>query len=182
MIDSPLNLVSPTHASKPVIYSAYGTHAMYAVPGVHSYVLPWGLLHDVTDRGPLWDPLLNSHTYTYDYLNDTLRASNVTPHAPTEWFYFNGHWGDKFYPLADSRQYRFAGQYHYVSGPLGPRFKNLGRRKVCQGADTSQCNVRNWIGGSTRLRRWRGAGDGDETTEEEFQKFFANQNRTAEDM
>lgn len=150
---------------------------MYARPGVHSYVLPWGMLHDVTDRGPLWDPLLNSHTYTYDYLNDTLRASNHTPHAPTEWFYFNGHWGDKFYPLSDDRQYRFAGQYHYVNGPLGPRFKNLGRRKVCQGYDTDPCNIRNWIGGHTRLRRWRGVGEGEEMSEEEFQRVVGNGTR-----
>ncbi|KAL9112559.1 MAG: hypothetical protein Q9227_003130, partial [Pyrenula ochraceoflavens] len=114
---------------RPVIYSAEGSHAMYATPGTHAYILPWGLLHDVTDRGPLWDPALNVHSYTYDYLEDDLRSSNRTPTAPTEWFYFNGHWGDKFYPLSDSRQYRFAGQYHYVNGPLGPRFKNLGRRK-----------------------------------------------------
>ncbi|GIJ98979.1 vacuolar protein sorting-associated protein 62 [Aspergillus viridinutans] len=138
---------------RPVIYSAVGTHAMYATPGVHSYVLPWGLLHDQTDRGPLWDPLLNSHMYTYDYANDTLRASTASPLAPTEWFYFNGHWGDKFYPLGDRRQYRFAGQYHYVNGPLGPRFKHLDRRKVCQGPDEDPCVIRDWVGEKMRPKR-----------------------------
>ncbi|KAJ5214827.1 hypothetical protein N7468_010506 [Penicillium chermesinum] len=130
---------------RPVIYSAEGSHAMYATAGIHPYILPWGLLYDVTDKGPLWDPLLNSHTYTYDGQEKTLRASTVTPNAPTEWFYFRGHWGDKFYPLGDTRQYRFAGQYHYVNGPLGPRFKRLNRNKMCQGSDWSPCLIRDSI-------------------------------------
>ncbi|KAK1148311.1 Vacuolar protein sorting-associated protein 62 [Aspergillus melleus] len=148
---------------RPVIYSAAGTHAMYATPGVHSYILPWGLLHDQTDRGPLWDPLLNSHAYTYDYDSDTLRASTTSPDAPTEWFYFNGHWGDKFYPLGDRRQYRFAGQYHYVNGPLGPRFKHLNRRKVCQGPDGDTCVIKNYIGETKRAKRWGSFGSGTES-------------------
>ncbi|KAI9376492.1 hypothetical protein BJX61DRAFT_322474 [Aspergillus egyptiacus] len=143
---------------RPVIYSASGTHAMYATPGIHSYILPWGLLHDRTDRGPLWDPLLNSQMYTYDHVNDTLRASTLNPTAPTEWFYFNGHWGDKFYPLGDHRQYRFAGQYHYVNGPLGPRFKYLKRRKVCQGPDTASCIIKDFIGEQKRAKRWYASG------------------------
>ena len=132
---------------RPVIYSATGTHANYATPGSHPYVLPWGILHDQTDRGPLWDPALNSHAYTYDVDNDTLRASNLTPHAPTAWFHFAGRWGDKYYPLGDKRQYRFLGQYHYVSGPLGPKFKHLSRKKVCEGPDEAPCVIKQWIGG-----------------------------------
>ena len=139
---------------RPVIYAAKGSHAMYATPGIHSYILPWGLLHDQTDRGPLWDPLLNAHTYTYDHVNDTVRASTANPSSPTEWLYYDGHWGDKFYPLGDSRQYRFAGQYHYVNGPLGPRWKRLGRHKVCQGPDEAPCVIKNFIGESTRAKRW----------------------------
>jgi hypothetical protein len=147
--------------SKPVIYSAEGSHAMYATAGVHEYVLPWGLLHDVTDRGPLWDPMLNSHAYTYDFDNDTLRASTYSPTSPTEWFHFRGHWGDKFYPLGDTRQYRFAGQYHYVNGPLGPKFKHLNRVKVCQGPDRSTCVIKDWIGEDVRPPRWDSVGFGE---------------------
>lgn len=153
---------------KPVTYSATGTHAMYATPGFHPYILPLGILHDLTDRGPLWDPLLNSHTYTYDHLTDDLRASNITPQAPTNWFYFAGHWGDKFYPLDDARQYEFAGQYHYVSGPLGPRFKNLGRRKVCQGGYNDPCVIKNWLLPAT-VKYWKGMGDGE--TERNIQSW-----------
>lgn len=151
---------------RPVIYSATGTHAMYATPGTHSYILPWGLLHDRTDRGPLWDPALNSHMYTYDFANDTLRSSNFTPAAPTKWFHFAGHWGDKQYPLGDSRQYLFANNYHYVSGPLGPKFKNLGRRKICQGRESERCEIKNWLGGS-RLRRVRRPFEEEDMPEEE---------------
>ncbi|KAF2147024.1 uncharacterized protein K452DRAFT_282010 [Aplosporella prunicola CBS 121167] len=150
---------------RPVGYIAIGTHAMYATPGTHAYILPWGLLHDVTDRGPLWDPLLNAHSYTYDYAADKLRASALTPQAPTNWFYYKGHWGDKFYPLSDPRQYRFAGQYHYVNGPLGPRHKNLGRKRICQG--NGECRIKTFVdvpGG--RARRWVGRGAGELEEEE----------------
>ncbi|ERF70443.1 hypothetical protein EPUS_04721 [Endocarpon pusillum Z07020] len=155
---------------RPVVYSATGTHAMYATPGTHAYILPWGLLHDQTDKGPLWDPALNSHMYTYNLLNDSLRASNLTPTAPTEWFHFAGHWGDKQYPLDDPRQYLFAGNYHYVSGPLGPKFKNLGRRKICQGRESEPCVVKNWLGGS-RLRRVHRPFEEEELSEEERVRF-----------
>lgn len=138
---------------RPVIYSAVGTHAMYATPGLHPYVLPWGILHDQTDRGPLWDPALNSHTFTYDFKKDILRASNLTPKSPTSWFHFAGHWGDKFYPLGDKRQYRFAGQYHYVNGPLGPKFKNLGRKKICGGPESQPCVIKHWLSEEIKITR-----------------------------
>lgn len=128
---------------RPIIYSAVGSHAMYALPGNHAYILPFKLLKDVTDKGPLWDPSLNNYAYHYDYTKeyhedtDILRepkslipaASN--PQAPTSWFHFRGLWGDEVYSLADRRQWRFFGQYHYVSGPDGPKFKRLQRHKMC---------------------------------------------------
>ncbi|KAL8788189.1 MAG: hypothetical protein Q9213_001828 [Squamulea squamosa] len=119
-----------------------------------------------TDRGPLWDPTLNSFTYTYDHTSDVLLASNVTPRAPIEWFYFNGHWGDKFYPVNDDRQYRFAGQYHYVNGPLGPRFKHLGRKKVCQGRTTDPCVIHYWLPPERTIAA-KGSGEGEDWKEDE---------------
>ncbi|KAF2268409.1 hypothetical protein CC78DRAFT_367649 [Lojkania enalia] len=165
--------------NRPVGYSATGTHAMYATPGTHPYVLPGGILHDVTDRGPLWDPLLNVYAFTYDYQTDILRASNVTPDAPTGWFYFMGHWGDKFYPLSDPRQYRFLGQYHYVNGPLGPRFKNLGRKEICQG--NGECLLKSWTGPkrwTSRVKRFRGVGEGEEMSEEDVRRFVGPEQET----
>lgn len=144
---------------RPVLYSALGSHAMYAQPGKHPYVLPFGILADVTDKGPLWDPAQNYLAYHYNTSithgadarsiisssstfnatgipvvteHDALQPALQTPNAPMGWWWYNGHWGDKFYKLGDYRQWRFVGQYHYVNGPFGPRWKNLGRSKVCQ--------------------------------------------------
>lgn len=135
-------------AKRPVVYSATGTHAMYATPGLHPYVLPGGLLHDQTDRGPLWDPAQNVRSFVYNSTSHIVLPSSSNPAAPTGWFDYAGHWGDKYYPLSDPRQYRFAGQYHYVNGPTGPKFKNLGRESVCQGRGV--CKVRDWLGGRRR--------------------------------
>ena len=83
----------------------------------------------------------------------------MTPYAPLGWFYFYGHWGDKFYPLSDRRQYRFLGQYHYVNGPLGPRFKNLGRKGMCQGRKA--CAVKQSLDGEG-IKEWVPVGQGQE--------------------
>ncbi|KAM0555006.1 hypothetical protein ACHAPJ_006354 [Fusarium lateritium] len=135
---------------RPVIYSAVGSHAMYALPGTHAYILPFKLLKDVTDKGPLWDPSLNNYAYHYDYTKEhkhdpedlhepqSLVPAASNPHAPTSWFHFRGRWGDEVYSLADPRQWRFFGQYHYVTGPDGPRFKTLNRGKMCQ---TRKCRI-----------------------------------------
>lgn len=166
----------PGREGRPVLYSALGSHAMYAQPGKHPYVLPFNMLADVTDKGPLWDPAHNYLGYHYntsithdvdaqasssstdkdvqaqDHTNSFQPAAS-NPKAPVGWWWFNGHWGDKFYELSDRRQWRFAGQYHYVNGPLGPKFKNLGRSRVCQSRGT--CTIvdsliegkkRSWIG------------------------------------
>jgi len=157
---------------RPVLYSAMGSHAMYPTPGKHPYILPFGLLADVTDKGPLWDPSLNYLAYYFNtsithnqdaksiptsgavkILADTLQPAKQNPKAPMGWWWYNGHWGDKFYELRDLRQWRFVGQYHYVNGPFGPRFKNLGRSRVCQ--STGSCTIlesleggkgRSWVG------------------------------------
>ena len=152
MMGSWTNATAAKSAKRPVAYSAVGSHAMYGSPGLHPYVLPYGLLHDETDRGPLWDPSLNLHAYTYDVHNQILRASTLNPTSPTSWFHFAGHWGDKYYPLSDPRQYRFAGQYHYVNGPTGPKFKNLGRRQICQGY--GECRIRDWLGYDGSEAEW----------------------------
>ncbi|RCI09273.1 hypothetical protein L249_1511 [Ophiocordyceps polyrhachis-furcata BCC 54312] len=129
--------------NRPVVYSALGSHAMYALPGDHPYVLPFGLLKDVTDRGPLWDPALNNLAYHYDYTRDddqALDPATSNPSAPTSWFHFAGRWGDAVYPLADGRQWRLFGQYHYVTGPSGPKFKHLHRSRLCS-AEGKMCRL-----------------------------------------
>ncbi|KAJ2902086.1 vacuolar protein sorting-associated protein [Zalerion maritima] len=164
-----------------VLYSAVGSHAMYANPGDHPYVLPFNMLRDQTDRGPMWDPSLNTYSYFYDYragLEDSpgpepedsadasvfppaeslhtrqrksktssddedapeeefpgdrgLLPTTENPDIATNWFHFLGPWGDETYGLDDMRQYRLFGQYHYLTGPIGPKVKYLERHKVCQ--------------------------------------------------
>lgn len=149
MIGTWSNQSAASIATRPVVYAGVGTHAMYPTPGIHPYILPYGILHDQTDRGPLWDPTLNLNSFTWDMRNNKLRASTLNPKLATNWFHFAGHWGDKYYPLSDPRQYRFAGQYHYVNGPTGPRFKNLAREEVCLGR---KCKIRNWVSDS-RIKR-----------------------------
>ena len=137
---------------RPVIYSAVGSHAMYPLPGEHPYVLPFRMLKDVTDKGPIWDPSLNNSAYHYDYTKEnrwdtrdpwddkvsrvgkteSLVPAASNPDAPTSWFHYRGRWGDEVYTLADIRQWRLFGQYHYVTGPSGPKFKHLDRSKLCQ--------------------------------------------------
>lgn len=138
--------------ARPVIYSAVGSHAMYANPGLHPYVLPFKMLKDITDKGPLWDPALNNYAYWYDYEVDheesnavpagrnrtSLQPASSNPEAPTSWFHFDGYWGDDVYPLSDERQWRLFGEYHYITGPLGPKWKFLERKKVCQ---TEKCTI-----------------------------------------
>ncbi|KAG6058454.1 hypothetical protein E4U32_004607 [Claviceps aff. humidiphila group G2b] len=149
---------------RPVIYSAVGSHAMYATPGEHPYVLPFKMLKDVSDKGPLWDPALNNYAYHYDYTlenntrldedpGDAVAAAAAiaaaenppslvpaakNPDAPTSWFHFEGYWGDRLYTLADMRQWRLFGQYHYVTGPSGPKSKRLSRAQMCQ---RRQCRI-----------------------------------------
>ena len=144
-------------AQRPVAYSAIGSHAMYATSGSQPYILPLGMLHDTTSRGPLWDPSLNLLAYSYHPSTDILTPSTLNPSSPTAWFFFNGKWGDKSYPLSDRRQYGIVGEWHYVNGPLGPRFKNLGRRKVCQGRYEDPCVIRHWLAASSSSS----AGDGE---------------------
>ncbi|KAK7749188.1 Vacuolar protein sorting-associated protein 62 [Diatrype stigma] len=123
---------------RPVIYSAVGSHAMYAMPGDHPYVLPFGMLRDQTDRGPLWDPRKNFRAYWYDYAEEELEPVREQPEAPTSWFHYRGRWGDQLYGLDDHRQWRLFGQYHYVTGPQGPKVKNLEREKMCS---SKRCRI-----------------------------------------
>uniref|UniRef100_A0A8H7TSL2 Vacuolar protein sorting-associated protein 62 n=1 Tax=Bionectria ochroleuca TaxID=29856 RepID=A0A8H7TSL2_BIOOC len=130
---------------RPIIYSAVGSHAMYPQAGDHPYVLPFKLLKDVTDKGPLWDPGLNNYAYHYDYTLEkeveessstrrrpSLVAAANNPQAPTSWFHYTGRWGDEVYALSDLRQWRLFGQYHYTTGPTGPKFKSLDRKQLCK--------------------------------------------------
>ncbi|KAF2132333.1 hypothetical protein P153DRAFT_394487 [Dothidotthia symphoricarpi CBS 119687] len=119
---------------RPVVYVASGSHANYAIPGIHSHVipnlnLPGGVLQDYTDRGVMWDPLLAAWFYKYDAGTSAFEAFGGE--APVAWLGFRGHWGDMEYPTSDKRQVKLFGQAKFGSGPTGPVDKQLNRSKIC---------------------------------------------------
>ncbi|GMM33747.1 Vps62 protein [Saccharomycopsis crataegensis] len=153
-----------TKNQRPVIFSARGTHANYASVGQHAHDLPYSILSDFTDRGPLWDPAMNYLAYTWDgvnlvpSLNKTSRITNNTDfiykynnrereYGP--WLFFMGQWGDKKMDPKDPRQVWSPWEYKYIDGPRGPLAKNLLRENICQRSKWwnfwDGCTVRNHL-------------------------------------
>jgi Vacuolar protein sorting-associated protein 62 len=135
---------------RPVVYSARGTHANYAIAGPHDHTLPDGLnglvgpLIDHTSHGTLWDPALNTFVYSYTPATDTFTP--LTPdssEAGTGWLYYKGRWGDPRVPDGEDGQRDFFGFKKYDNGPTGPRDKSLGRTNVC--ADGQKCVIRPFL-------------------------------------
>lgn len=122
----------------PIIYSARGTHANYVSVGQHPHDLPYDILSDFTDRGPLWNPSKNYLAYTFDGDFVYPNANSSGEYKDRElkygnWLSFMGHWGDKQLSMSDSRQlYLFIGGHKYIDGPHGPLMKNLVRLKPCE--------------------------------------------------
>lgn len=59
-----------------------------------------------------------------------------------------------------------------MNGPLGPRFKNLGRKEICQG--NGECILKKWIGDKKSrpyIKRYPLVGRGEEMSEEDMQRF-----------
>ncbi|KAJ5124179.1 uncharacterized protein N7515_008004 [Penicillium bovifimosum] len=115
---------------RPYAYSARGTHANYAIEGTHDHTipglnLPAGFLMDYTDRGVLWDPVLNAYIYTYNTTTGVFQAANSND--PVGWLNLNGKWGDDQPP----NEPEIFGEAKNVAGPNGPKFKHLDRDTVC---------------------------------------------------
>lgn len=123
------------NGTRPIVYSAIGSHANYAVPGTHSRTIATVIVNDTTSAGPLWDPTLSAYYYTYtpsSPVNGTFTAAD--PSTPVAWLSFFGRWGDERYPDSDPRQVNFLNlnvSWKYESGPTGPLDKNLNRTAVC---------------------------------------------------
>ncbi|KAI0354618.1 hypothetical protein OH77DRAFT_1590398 [Trametes cingulata] len=136
---------------RPTTYIAGGTHANYATPGKHCHDLPFDLLCDQTDAGPLWDPTLNFRGFWFDNSTGAFSVaggagSDAEEEAAEDaaWLSFAGMWGDEQYPVLEHGQYCIplgdTDECEFVSGPTGPIAKNLGRTTVCQHEDTT-CTV-----------------------------------------
>ncbi|KAL1982870.1 hypothetical protein VTN96DRAFT_798 [Rasamsonia emersonii] len=124
-------------------YVAVGTHANYATAGQQDYDLPFGLLHDTTDKGPFWDVTQNYRGFWFDNSTQTFSSAGGKSTGGEEqasegadWLKWLGYWGDEQYPDTDPRQYCILDiECAFVSGPTGPIAKNLGRTAVCQKED-----------------------------------------------
>ncbi|KAE8442082.1 hypothetical protein EG329_003840 [Mollisiaceae sp. DMI_Dod_QoI] len=120
--------------TRPISYSALGSHANYAIAGTHDHTipdlnLPAGFILDYTSKGMLWDPTLS--TYFYNYHGDTGSFESING-SPLGAMDFKGKWGDEQYPKEDPKQPPpFFGFMKYVSGPTGPWDKQLNRTKIC---------------------------------------------------
>ena len=90
------------NGSRPIIYSAIGSHAKFAVPGTHSRTIAAVVVNGFTSPGPIWDPTLSAYYYSYTALSDT-NGTFVSSDSsnPTAWLYFFGRWGDEQYPDSD---------------------------------------------------------------------------------
>jgi hypothetical protein len=122
--------------TRPIVYSANGSHAVYAIGGTHDHTipnfnLPGGVLEDHTDRGMLWDPLLSAYYYSFNAGDSSFTPYDKSGATPVNWLKFTGRWGDQEYPTSDKRQFKIFGQAKYVGGPTGPADKQLNRANVC---------------------------------------------------
>ncbi|KAH9829518.1 Vacuolar protein sorting-associated protein 62 [Teratosphaeria destructans] len=136
---------------RPVVLSANGSHANYAIGGKHDHTipdlnLPDGFLLDYTDFGPMWDPALSAHYYSYDAATKTFKAYDAS--SPVNWLYYLGRWGDEQYPESDRKQRCVPvlskitdALCKYTDGPTGPINKKLDRKRVCPD-DDDLCIVR----------------------------------------
>ncbi|ODV88964.1 hypothetical protein CANCADRAFT_132337 [Tortispora caseinolytica NRRL Y-17796] len=120
-----------TDSNRPLIYSARGTHANYGFPGKHPHDIPYSILDDFTDKGPLWDPQKNFLGYTYDGRNVHTAVTDMHD-DDGGWLLFPGHWGDMKLAPEDPRQKFHPFEWRFIDGPTGPLTKNLFRTDVCQ--------------------------------------------------
>ncbi|CAF3491548.1 unnamed protein product [Fusarium graminearum] len=118
---------------RPLVFSAWGSHANYASSGDHVHDKA---LYDWCDAGILWDPVLSAYFYHMD--PTTFRLTRLSPPGSTSrpatnytsFFYFTGIWGDAEYPEnhPNQRKVPYFGLKRYVSGPQGPIWKGLVRK------------------------------------------------------
>ncbi|KAK9779447.1 hypothetical protein SCAR479_03513 [Seiridium cardinale] len=119
---------------RPLVYSAYGSHANWLTIRDHRDHVHDEVLIDYCDAGQLWDPVSSAYYYHYDRVTSQLTriflsGASETSNS-TSFLYYTGIWGDFQYPDDDPRQKtvpRF-GLKRYVSGPTGPITKQLVRK------------------------------------------------------
>lgn len=105
------------------------------------YLLPFGLLHDVTSPGPLWDPVLNHRAFWLNTSTSTWWRQELTfvPASRSASassggegggdeeegvgkgvLEYAGRWGDEFWSVGGGEDRQVAGQYCYCACPSPP--------------------------------------------------------------
>jgi len=96
-------------------------------PGDHNYQrIPFDLLKDQTDKGPLWDVTKNYRGFWYDPPNGVVSHSpgagiggSVQLLEGSRWLNFSGFWGDKKWPTSRFGQYCVGNECLIGDGPTG---------------------------------------------------------------
>lgn len=133
------------NGSRPIIYSAIGSHANFAVTGTHGRLVASLTINDYTSQGPPWDPTLSAYYYAFTPTSDTngtLVPSDSS--TPISWLYFLGRWGDKQYPDSDPVQVNLLNlnvTWKYETGPTGPLDKGLDRKDTCPDVSGTACTT-----------------------------------------
>lgn len=124
---------------RPVVYSANGTHGMYPQAGQQNYTGLPVAIYDITDKGHLWDPILNYKSYFFSNELGFSYTSNtpIQQQDPQSlgWLKFLGYWGDQKYERSNPNQTCIGGMCFFDGGPLGPQAKSLGRGWICGNSD-----------------------------------------------
>jgi len=130
---------------RPLVYSAYGSHANYATTGSHVHDK---VLVDYCAAGPRWDPVQSAYFYhldpeTFKLTRLFLSTDENSNTNYTSFFYYSGRWGDKQYPDSDPRQETipYFKLKRFQTGPTGPKAKQLVRR----GLFPDHQHVESWI-------------------------------------
>ncbi|MBW0464664.1 hypothetical protein O181_004379 [Austropuccinia psidii MF-1] len=94
------SLTKTDDRKRPIIFSAFGSHAMYPKPGTHDYS-PVKFIGPVdrTDYGPLWDPALHFSAFQHypSPAKDKFRALDEAKDGKLlSCLKFRGQWGDEF--------------------------------------------------------------------------------------
>jgi hypothetical protein len=118
---------------RPLVYSAYGSHANYPAQGeqIHD-----SALFDWCDAGISWDPVQSAYFYqlapeTYQLQRLFVPELNQSTSTNfTSFLYYHGIWGDEQYPDDNPIQKTTPkfGLKRFVSGPTGPLSKPLIRK------------------------------------------------------
>jgi len=137
---------------RPTVYIATGSHANYPTSGEQDYepYVPFGILHDSTDKGTYWDVTQNYRGYYYDVATQAFTSSGGAGQGATlqaaegtDWLKFLGKWGDAQLPTSADGQFCISTECFYSGGPTGPFDKNLGRTAVCE--NESDCTINDSI-------------------------------------